>query len=131
MSTLNEEQLKGFRAALDSRAKSLRSETAELDDARTDALERTRGEVEDTGDQAEARRHDEVRGAEEQRDLDELRAIDAALARLDAGTYGQCVDCNGDIPLARLHAQPAASRCIACQTRFEQATQGGAAPPAA
>lgn len=50
----------------------------------------------------------------------ELTAIDAALSRIEVGTYGQCTDCGVQIPDARLHAAPEAPRCIACQTQFER-----------
>ncbi|MFN8954757.1 MAG: TraR/DksA family transcriptional regulator [Burkholderiales bacterium] len=50
----------------------------------------------------------------------ELGDIDAALERIDAGTYGQCTDCGVTIPSARLSAYPTAKRCIVCQTRKEQ-----------
>lgn len=36
----------------------------------------------------------------------EVARIDAALARLEAGSYGVCVDCGGDIPVDRLLALP-------------------------
>ena len=49
----------------------------------------------------------------------ELAAIDAALARLQAGTYGQCTDCDARIPDARLNAAPEAARCVGCQTSTE------------
>jgi DnaK suppressor protein len=41
-----------------------------------------------------------------------LAQIDAALARLDAGTYGTCEVCGGPIGAARLEARPAARTCI-------------------
>lgn len=50
-----------------------------------------------------------------------LRAVDAALARIEAGRYGECTDCGADIPAARLQAAPEALRCLACQTRLETA----------
>ena len=49
----------------------------------------------------------------------ELAAIDAALARLQAGTYGQCTDCDARIPAARLSATPEAARCLVCQEKTE------------
>jgi DnaK suppressor protein len=49
----------------------------------------------------------------------ELTAIDEALARLSAGTYGHCVDCDATIPQARLNAAPEAARCIGCQEKAE------------
>jgi DnaK suppressor protein len=49
----------------------------------------------------------------------ELAAIDAALARIHAGTYGQCTDCDATIPEARLNAAPEAARCMGCQEKTE------------
>jgi DnaK suppressor protein len=46
-----------------------------------------------------------------------LAAIDAALARLAAGSYGTCVRCGGAIAAARLAARPAAETCIDCAGR--------------
>ncbi|MCA1982426.1 TraR/DksA family transcriptional regulator [Nocardioides nematodiphilus] len=43
-----------------------------------------------------------------------LAEIDAALARLDAGSYGVCEQCGEPIAEARLEARPAARLCIAC-----------------
>ncbi len=45
----------------------------------------------------------------------------AALARLDDGTYGVCVDCGRPIPDARLEVRPEAARCIEDQQKFEAA----------
>lgn len=44
----------------------------------------------------------------------EMRAIDAALARIADGTYGVCARCGADIPAARLQALPATAVCTAC-----------------
>jgi RNA polymerase-binding protein DksA len=59
---------------------------------------------------------------EQQRDLalrdrnqQHLEAIDAALARLEAGTYGTCVRCGKPIAPERLEALPWAAQCIDCQ----------------
>jgi DnaK suppressor protein len=41
----------------------------------------------------------------------------AALARIDAGTYGKCVDCGKPIPDERLEARPEAQRCLEDQER--------------
>jgi len=58
--------------------------------------------------------------AEAQRDVQELREVDAARARLADGTYGVCVDCGEEIADARLIAYPTATRCTECQTAFEK-----------
>lgn len=44
-----------------------------------------------------------------------LAKIDLALERLAAGTYQQCLECGGEIPLERLRAKPSVSLCIDCQ----------------
>ena len=49
----------------------------------------------------------------------EMEAIQAALARIDAGTYGLCVTCGETISAARLAAMPMAPRCVSCQERLE------------
>ena len=50
----------------------------------------------------------------------ELDEIDAARARLEAGTFGSCETCNHPIPVARLRARPATRYCLGCQARLER-----------
>jgi DnaK suppressor protein len=47
----------------------------------------------------------------------DLAAIDEAMNRADAGTYGICIDCQRPIPAARLEVLPMASRCVECAER--------------
>jgi DnaK suppressor protein len=49
-----------------------------------------------------------------------LQAIDEALARVDAGTYGVCVNCGAQIPPERLEAMPWATLCIECKRKEER-----------
>ncbi|MCL6450590.1 MAG: TraR/DksA C4-type zinc finger protein [Acetobacteraceae bacterium] len=51
---------------------------------------------------------------------EELVEVEAALGRIDAGTYGFCPDCGRPIPPARLEAMPRAARCAECQARQEE-----------
>jgi RNA polymerase-binding transcription factor DksA len=46
-----------------------------------------------------------------------LQDIEDALAKFDAGTYGQCESCGQPIPEARLEAMPAARLCISCASQ--------------
>jgi DnaK suppressor protein len=46
-----------------------------------------------------------------------LAEIDAALRRLDDGSYGTCLRCGGTIAADRLAARPAAETCIDCAGR--------------
>ncbi|MGA9103633.1 TraR/DksA family transcriptional regulator [Aeromicrobium sp.] len=43
-----------------------------------------------------------------------LAEIDAAITRLDVGTYGVCERCGQPIGVARLRARPVARTCITC-----------------
>jgi RNA polymerase-binding transcription factor DksA len=47
---------------------------------------------------------------------DDLEALDAALTRIDDGTYGQCGKCGKPIGEGRLEALPAATTCVTCAT---------------
>lgn len=49
-----------------------------------------------------------------------LGEIDAALARVEAGTFGTCTNCGKEIPLERLEAYPWASLCIDCKRLAER-----------
>ncbi|CCG02516.1 TraR/DksA family transcriptional regulator [Blastococcus saxobsidens] len=44
----------------------------------------------------------------------QIEEIDAALARIEAGTYGRCAGCQAEIPEERLELRPFASTCVAC-----------------
>lgn len=46
-----------------------------------------------------------------------LDEIDAALARIDAGTYGTCLHCGRKIPRERLVLRPFAGGCVPCSDR--------------
>ena len=48
-----------------------------------------------------------------------LAAIDAALKRIDDGTYGTCITCGDRIRYERLEASPWAALCIDCKRRAE------------
>jgi DnaK suppressor protein len=55
---------------------------------------------------------------------DELARINHALDRHRAGEYGLCETCGTSIPMSRLSASPAATRCITCQIALEFAPRG-------
>jgi DnaK suppressor protein len=49
-----------------------------------------------------------------------LQVVDAALARLDDGSYGTCVRCGRPIAGERLEVLPWAAHCIECQTALDR-----------
>ena len=62
--------------------------------------------------------------AEARQQLAALSDVDAALSRVAAGSYGECIDCGEPIAIARLKAYPAATRCIDCQEAYEKREAG-------
>lgn len=124
MAELTTQDLDTLRRQLDARERLLRGEVAALDAERDEADTSPTRDVQDAGDQGEARIREAVRGVEQDRDLEELQAIAQARDRMAAGTYGECIDCGSDIPLARLKAQPTALRDVACQARWEEKWAG-------
>ena len=49
-----------------------------------------------------------------ERERAEVAEIDAALARIERGTYGTCLSCGGPVERGRLRAIPEARQCLAC-----------------
>jgi DnaK suppressor protein len=56
---------------------------------------------------------------------DVLDQIDAALERIQDGSYGQCEACGKAIPKARLEAIPYAALCVRCASQREQEGEPG------
>ena len=61
---------------------------------------------------------DELNGI--QREIGELREIQAAEDRLERGICGICTDCGESIDFERLLAWPTATRCLSCQEAYEK-----------
>lgn len=78
------------------------------------------GRVADPGDESVADMLADMDAAIVDRQVNEVREIEAALKRLAAGDYGSCAGCGGDIPFARLLAYPTATRCVSCQAVHEK-----------
>jgi DnaK suppressor protein len=55
-----------------------------------------------------------------QRNSDQLREVQDALRRIDAGTFGICQGCEEDLNPKRLAAVPWAASCINCQEAAER-----------
>lgn len=110
-----------LRDLLTYRQTELRAEVHAAQLARQEAAVVDTNDVSDQKDGALQQQLVGIDSAQEQRDIDELAQVDLALKRLDAGTYGNCLDCNDPIPLERLRVQPATQRCAVCQLGHERA----------
>jgi DnaK suppressor protein len=76
-------------------------------------------EIPDPSDRAtiEEERSGSLRLADRDRKL--IGKVREALARLDAGTFGECTRCARPIGAARLRARPVTDLCIDCKTELE------------
>jgi DnaK suppressor protein len=94
--------------ALDATA-SAATETVELDQARVGRLSRM------DALQGQAMAQETLR----RQRLEQAR-IDAALRRLDDGSYGDCIECGEPVGDGRLGADPTATHCLACAEAAER-----------
>ena len=85
-----------------------------------DALQEAENNLPDVADRAssETDRSIELRARDRQRKL--VNKIDAALARIDDGSYGYCEETGEPISLRRLDARPVATLSIEAQERHER-----------
>ena len=118
---LTPEQTKELQDAVEARRGKLRAEIgADLEKVRGDRIRDMAGASPDAGDESVASLITDLDQADTVRDIQELRALDAAHERIADGSYGYCTSCGQDISYERLRANPAAERCIRCQTQFEK-----------
>ena len=80
-------------------------------------------EVLDQGESSEVDIQEDIEFALIQMKSETLNKINAALSRLDEGTYGNCYECGEEIAHARLRALPFAVRCKDCEEARETAEQ--------
>lgn len=88
---------------------------AELQKRVTTIHEHARDPLEqDSAEQAAQLGNVAVVSALESEAVQQIAEIDAALQRLEAGTYGICVSCGEPIGEGRLKVRPAATQCREC-----------------
>jgi RNA polymerase-binding protein DksA len=119
--TLDNKHVESLRAAMRARQTELREEIRQtLIKGDSEHYLQIADSVRDLEDESFADLIVDVGLAEIDRDLEELRAIDAALLRVADGSYGACEVCDKPIDPKRLEITPHALRCIDCQTLFER-----------
>jgi len=78
-------------------------------------------DVLDQGESSEVDIQEDIEFALIQMKSETLKKVDAALRRLDEGSYGDCFECGDEIAEARLRALPFAVRCKDCEEARETA----------
>jgi len=117
---MSQRQLKPLLLALERRERDLLSSIAE-ERRRTDVedYEQLAGVVGDEADRAFVETSVDIETGRVERQVKELREIEAARERVAQGTFGTCIDCGGAIEHERLRIYPPAVRCAECQTLHE------------
>ena len=116
-------RLAGLQGMLEDRRRELASEVhGRIRDARSEGVT-DRHEVFDLGESSEAAIQQAIEYQLIQMKAETLARMEAALERLEDGTYGDCVDCEREIAEARLRALPFAARCRTCEERREAARE--------
>jgi len=110
---MNKRDLKKFKTMLEEKRDSMVSQGSRK--AYWENMENTRHG--DFVDQASDDNEVHVNIRLRQTDAKLLRAIEAAISRIEHGNYGICTDCEEEISHARLEAVPWTSVCVACKAK--------------
>lgn len=92
---------------------------ARADKTERDASHRDEAVSADFAEQAVERENDDVLRAIAAESKHEVEQINAALTRIDAGTYGECSECGETISEQRLVAVPYSTLCLNCAASHE------------
>ncbi|MDA8383798.1 MAG: TraR/DksA family transcriptional regulator [Betaproteobacteria bacterium] len=130
MTRFTQQQIEQIERVLNDRYRSLLEEVRdELEGAgEQHYVDLLAGGPPDVGDESVADALADLNAAVVDRQMHEIRAIEAAHDRLKAGTFGECSDCGGDIEFERLRVYPSARRCVRCQDKYEKTYAGESRP---
>ena len=121
MAKLSEEQLAQLKEKLQHRYLELREEVrSELERSGNQHYADLAGSVADPGDESVADMMVDVDAALVDRQVNEMREVQATLKRLAELDFGDCIECGGEIGFERLMALPTAERCVRCQELHEK-----------
>ena len=110
---MTKEQLKEFETRLLDKRRSITA-------TRSGAVHVNTDYGRDEGDRASASQNEELTLLLNSQDRNLLKLVEAALSRIDDGTFGECEHCGRDIAFKRLAAVPWTRYCIACQEFLEE-----------
>lgn len=112
--TLHRERLLALRARLLGDMTQMEDNALNKDHSRTTSMPTNMAEL--GSDNADQELTLSLLGSEK----DALDQIEAAIQRVEDGSYGRCGECDGKIPESRLAAIPYAAQCVQCASRQEE-----------
>jgi len=120
MTILTQAQLSELKQTLEHRRQALREDIRrELLASDEESYSDLAGRVHDSGEESVADLLADMNITMIDRQVQELRRVEAALRRMDMGTYGECDECGCEIGYERLRSYPTAGRCVECQAQYE------------
>jgi RNA polymerase-binding transcription factor DksA len=118
--SLTAEQIEELRNTMRQRRELLRDEVlSQLEQGDGGPMAELHGQVHDSGEESIADLLADLSISGLENANAEIIAIENALMRIKRGTYGYCVDCEDELLIERLQANPSAERCVPCQEKFE------------
>ncbi|HYN84155.1 MAG TPA: TraR/DksA family transcriptional regulator [Pyrinomonadaceae bacterium] len=114
---MDKRKVKSYRDRLLERRESLFSQVTE---AEMSSRERDLEATQDPADMAANAYTKELLISMSANDRKLLQLIDEALARVESGGYGECVNCGEPVQEKRLNAVPWARYCLSCQDKQER-----------
>lgn len=119
--TLTDEQLERLRELLEQKLEEVRTAlVGAQEDARPVGLDLPIGRL----TRVDALQQQHMAAARKQRLRTQETQIQQALARVGAGTYGECVRCEEPVGYRRLSVQPEAPLCLRCQQEVARSGDG-------
>ena len=121
---MNRDRYSELKRILEERRREIMDQVqGKIRDVRSEGANNPNSGVLDAAETSEADIQDDIEFALIQMKSETLTKIDAALRRLEDGTYGDCFECGDQISEARLRALPFAVRCKDCEEARETAEQ--------
>ena len=114
---MEKKKLEAFKKRLETRQQELRRTVNRNQQDGRSADEDT---AQDIADRAASSYNKEFLFSQSNNDRQLLQMVDGALARIRAGSFGECISCGEEINPKRLEAVPWTRHCIECQEKLEK-----------
>ena len=114
---MDKKKLEAFKKRLEARQQELRRNVSRT---QQDGRSSDEDSAQDIADKAASSYNKEFLFHQSNAERQVLQMVEGALARIQDGSFGQCISCGQEINSKRLEAVPWTRHCIACQEKLEQ-----------
>jgi DnaK suppressor protein len=114
---MDKKKLEAFKKRLETRQQELRRNVSRT---QQDGRSSDEDSAQDIADKAASSYNKEFLFHQSNAERQLLQMVENALARIQDGSFGQCISCGQEINPKRLEAVPWTRHCIACQEKLEQ-----------